>query len=78
MSGAGGAEIEAYLARPLGDDRRGGVVVIHHMPGYDRATKEMTRRLAVMGYDALCPNLFWREAPGADPDDASAAVRALG
>jgi len=78
MSGAGGAEIEAYLARPLGDDRRGGVVVIHHMPGYDRATKEMTRRLAVLGYDALCPNLFWREAPGADPDDASAAVRALG
>ena len=78
MSGAGGVEIEAYLARPLGDDRRGGVVVIHHMPGYDRATKEMTRRLAVLGYDALCPNLFWREAPGADPDDASAAVRALG
>ena len=48
------------------------------MPGYDRATKEMTRRFAAMGYDALCPNLFWREAPGADPDDASAAVRALG
>ena len=78
MSGAGGDEIEAYLARPLGDHRRGGVVVIHHMPGYDRATKEMTRRLAVMGYDALCPNLFWREAPGADPDDASAVARASG
>jgi carboxymethylenebutenolidase len=78
MSGAGGDEIEAYLARPLADHRRGGVVVIHHMPGYDRATKEMTRRLAAMGYDALCPNLFWREAPGADPDDASAVARALG
>ena len=78
MSGADGDEIEAYLARPLADRRRGGVVVIHHMPEYDRATKEMTRRFAAMGYDALCPNLFWREAPGADPDDASAAVRALG
>ena len=76
--GAGGDEIEAYLARPLSDRRRGGVVVIHHLPGYDRATKEMTRRFAVMGYDALCPNLFWREAPGAEPDDASAAARAAG
>ncbi len=78
MLGAGGDEIEAYLARPLSDRRRGGVVVIHHLPGYDRATKEMTRRFAVMGYDALCPNLFWREAPGADPDDASAVARAAG
>src|SRR6185437_4711111 len=78
MSGAGGAEIEAYLARPEGDDRRGGVVVIHHMPGYDRATKEITRRFAELGYDAVCPNLHWREAPGAAPDDAAAAVRAAG
>jgi carboxymethylenebutenolidase len=78
MLAAGGDEIEAYLARPLSDRRRGGVVVIHHLPGYDRATKEMTRRFAVMGYDALCPNLFWREAPGAEPDDASAAARAAG
>jgi carboxymethylenebutenolidase len=78
IPGAGGDEIEAYLARPLFDRRRGSVVVIHHLPGYDRATKEMTRRFAAMGYDALCPNLFWREAPGAEPDDASAVVRAAG
>lgn len=73
-----GTEIEAYAASPLGDQRRGGVVVIHHMPGYDRATKEMVRRFAELGFDAVCPNLFWREAPGAEPDDASAAVRAQG
>jgi carboxymethylenebutenolidase len=76
--GHGNDEIEAYLARPQGSERRGGVVVIHHLPGYDRATKEMTRRFAEMGYDAVCPNLFHREAPGADPDDAAAAGRAKG
>jgi carboxymethylenebutenolidase len=78
ISGHGGDEIEAYLAQPDGGHRRGGVVVVHHMPGYDRATKEMVRRFAELGYDAICPNLHWREAPGADPSDASAAVRAAG
>jgi carboxymethylenebutenolidase len=48
------------------------------MPGYDRATKEMVRRFAELGYDAVCPNLYSREAPGADPADAAATARALG
>jgi carboxymethylenebutenolidase len=71
-------EIEAYLARPLAPGPLGGVVVIHHMPGYDGATKEMVRRFAVGGYAAICPNLYCRDAPGASPDDAAALVRAAG
>jgi carboxymethylenebutenolidase len=78
ITGHGGDEIEAYLARPLDGEPHGGVVVIHHMPGYDPATKEIVRKFAVNGYNALCPNLYSREAPGADPDDAAAAVRAAG
>jgi carboxymethylenebutenolidase len=78
ISGHNGDEIEAYLATPEGDGARGGVVVIHHMPGYDRATKEIVRRFAELGYDAICPNLYWREAPGAAPDDAAATARAQG
>ena len=78
ITGAGGDRIEAYSARPDGDARRGGVVVIHHLPGFDVATKEITRRFAALGYDAVCPNLYYREAPGADPDDAAALVRAAG
>ena len=78
ITGHGGDLIEAYIAQPAGDGRRGGVVVIHHMPGYDRATKEITRRFAELGYDAICPNLYWREAPGAAPDDAAATARAQG
>ena len=76
---AGGSEeIEAYAASPADETAHGGVVVIHHLPGYDRGTKEMTLRFAALGFDAVCPNLYWRQAPGADPDDASAAVRAAG
>jgi carboxymethylenebutenolidase len=78
IKGHGGDEIEAYTASPAGDGRRGGVVVIHHMPGYDRATKEIARRFAELGYDAVVPNLYWREAPGAAPDDAAATARAQG
>jgi carboxymethylenebutenolidase len=78
IQGHGGDAVEAYLARPDGDARRGGVVVIHHMPGYDRATKEIARRFAELGYDAICPNLYSREAPGAAPDDAAATARANG
>lgn len=78
ITGASGDRIEAYEACPDGPGPHGGVVVIHHMPGYDRATKEIVRRFAEMGYDAICPNLYWREAPGAAPDDAAATARAAG
>jgi len=78
ITGHGGDRIEAYQARPLGSGPYGGVVVIHHMPGYDAGTKEITRTFAVNGYNAICPNLYTREAPGASPDDAAAAARAQG
>ena len=78
ITGHGGDQIEAYLARPLGPGPFGSVVVIHHMPGYDAGTKEIARTFAVHGYLALCPNLYTREAPGASPDDAAAAARAQG
>src|SRR6204780_5053044 len=78
INGYNGDEIEAYLARPLGQESFGGVVVIHHMPGYDTSTKEITRKFAAYGYAALMPNLYYRDAPGASPDDAAAAARAKG
>jgi carboxymethylenebutenolidase len=78
IAGDNGDEIEAYFARPLDPHPRGGVVVIHHLPGYDAQTKEMVRTFAVNGYAAVCPNLYWRDAPGASPDDAAAFVRAQG
>lgn len=78
ITGHGDDEIEAYLATPLADGSRGAIVWIHHMPGYDRETKEFARRLAVNGYHVVAPNLYSRDAPGASPDDAAAAARAAG
>jgi carboxymethylenebutenolidase len=78
ITGYNGDEIEAYSARALDESPRGGVVVIHHMPGYDPQTKEIARNFAYYGYNAIVPNLYWREAPGASPDDAAATARANG
>jgi carboxymethylenebutenolidase len=78
ITGHQGDEIEAYLARPFGPGPFAGVVVLHHMPGWDEATKQIARTFAGHGYTAILPNLHWREAPGASPDDAAAAVRAAG
>jgi carboxymethylenebutenolidase len=72
------APIQAYAGRRLDSEPVGGVVVIHHLPGYDAETKEMTRKFAAAGYNAVMPNLYWRQAPDAAPDDAAAVVRAQG
>jgi carboxymethylenebutenolidase len=76
--GHAGAEIEAYVARPDRTGSRAGIVVVHGMFGYDAGAIESVVRLAWLGYDAVCPNLFWREAPGVSPRDASDIARLNG
>jgi len=79
IAGHGGDEIEAYFATPSSPGPHPGVVVIHHMPGYYRSTKEIVRTFAAGGYATLCPNLHHRYAPGAkSPDAAAAAIEAGG
>jgi carboxymethylenebutenolidase len=78
LTAHGGDEIEAYLAQPTDVEKVGSIVVIHHMPGYDEESKEICRTFAAHGYNALMPNLYSREAPGASSDDAAAVVRAAG
>ena len=69
--------IDAYLARPSGPGPHPGVVVIHHMPGWDEATKEIARKFAHHGYIAISPNLHFREGKGT-PEENSASIRAAG
>ncbi|HUQ39006.1 MAG TPA: dienelactone hydrolase family protein [Acidimicrobiales bacterium] len=78
IKGHGGDDIEAYFARPTDGDRRPGVVVLHHMPGFDREMHEIARTFGVRGYAAVMPNLHHRYAPGAKPGDAAAAMREAG
>lgn len=77
LQGAQGDTINAYFARPLGPGPFPGMVVIHHMPGWDEWYREATRKFAHHGYLALSPNLYARTGHGA-PDDVAAAVRAEG
>jgi carboxymethylenebutenolidase len=77
ITGDGGDEIEAYLARPLGDGPFPGVIVIHHMPGYDESTREMVRKFAAHGYVTIMTHLFHREG-AANYDDAAASARGKG
>ena len=78
FTGFEGAEINAYQALPAGAGPFPGVLVIHHLPGWDSTTKEITRRFAAEGYNALCPNLYARQGLDVDPDDAAAAAREAG
>ena len=77
MHGHEGDQINAYLARPFGAGPYPGVVIIHHMPGWDGPTKEIARRFAHHGYVAISPNLHFREGK-ATPEENSASIRAAG
>jgi carboxymethylenebutenolidase len=77
LRGHNGDASEAYMARPLTPGRVPGVVVIHHMPGFDEWTTEVVRKFAHHGYAAMAPNLFVRFGPG-EPDDVAARARPAG
>jgi carboxymethylenebutenolidase len=78
IAGDGGDEINAYQALSGAAGPRPGVLVIHHLPGWDSPTKEITRKFASRGYNTICPNLYAREGLEVDADDAAAAARGKG
>src|SRR6202167_3145747 len=70
---------EAYHAHPSRPGKFPGVVVIHHIPGWDEWTTEVVRKFAHHGYAAISPHLYFREgSPGEAPDDLGARIRAAG
>jgi len=77
FTGDNGDQTSAYAARPVGDGRFPGVIVVHHMPGWDDATKQIALKFAFYGYNAICPNLFHRFGEGS-ADDVAAVARAAG
>lgn len=77
IQGCRNETIESYLARPFGAGPYPGVVVIHHMPGWDEASKEIVRKFAYHGYVALSPHLHVRECR-LDPPENFESLRAKG
>jgi len=76
MPGANGDVINAYFARPLGAGPFPGMVIIHHMPGWDEWYREATRKFAHHGYAAISPNLYFRAGHGT-PEDVAVKVRGM-
>jgi carboxymethylenebutenolidase len=77
FKGHNGDEGEAYYARPTDAGKHPGVVLIHHMPGWDEWITEATRKLALHGFATIAPHLYFREGPGS-PDDLAARARDKG
>jgi carboxymethylenebutenolidase len=69
--------VNAYFARPLGAGPYAGVVLVHHMPGWDEFYRETARRFAQHGYAVVCPDLYSRAGHGT-PEDIAAKVRGDG
>jgi len=77
ITSSDGDEIHAYVAHPIDDYPRGGVVLVHHAPGWDEFYQEFAERLARHGYNVICPDLYCRFGHGTS-DDVTAKMRAEG
>jgi carboxymethylenebutenolidase len=74
IQGHNGDTINAYFARPMGAGPFGGIVLVHHAPGWDEYYRETARRWAAHGYIVVCPNLYARAGHGT-PDEVTAVIR---
>ena len=65
----GDAQFGAYIARPAGAPK-GAIIVIQEIFGVNPGIRQKCDKLAVEGYVAVAPDLFWRLEPGIslDPD----------
>jgi carboxymethylenebutenolidase len=75
--GGNGDQIHAYVAQPTTGGLRGGIVAVHHLPGWDEFYREFSDRLARHGYTVICPDLYCRFGHGT-PDDIAAKARSEG
>jgi carboxymethylenebutenolidase len=71
-------EVLAYLARPKGDEKLPGVVVIHENRGLHPHIKDVTRRVALEGFLAIAPDaLSPLGGTPEDPDKAPSLMQKL-
>lgn len=66
---SGGRTTPAYLARPAGEGKFPGLVVIQEWWGLVPHIKDVTERFAQQGFIALAPDLYHGESAG-EPDEA--------
>ncbi len=64
-------EVRAYSARPRGETRLPGIVVIHENRGLNPHIEDVARRAALGGFSVLAPNAL--SPVGGTPDDTDLA-----
>ncbi len=64
-------EVLAHFARPKGDKKLSGVIVIHENRGLNPHTEEVARRVALEGFLAIAPNAL--SPLGGTPEDVDEA-----
>ncbi len=60
----GDLAIDSYLAIPEGKETFPGVVVIQEIFGVNSHIRDVTERFAKLGYAAIAPAIYQRQAPG--------------
>ena len=66
---SGSDTIKGYLAQPSQSGRCPGIVVIHEAFGLVEHIRDIARRFANIGYNALAPDLYARAGGPKDPND---------
>jgi carboxymethylenebutenolidase len=71
-------DVRAHFARPKGDGKLPGVVVIHEIRGLDPHFEDVTRRVALEGFIAIAPDaLSPLGGTPEDPDKAPSLMQRL-
>src|ERR1700731_3797034 len=71
---SGGDTIKGYLARPSQPGGNPGIVVIHEAFGLVEHIRDLARRFANIGYNALAPDLYSRAGGPSNPNNFDTGV----
>ncbi len=71
---SGGTKIPAYLAQPNEPGEYPGIVVIHEAFGLADHICDLARRFANIGYNAIAPDLYWKQGAPKDPGDINTVL----
>jgi carboxymethylenebutenolidase len=76
-AGAGGTQVNGYVARPADAASHPGLIVIHEAMGLNEHIRDVANRLANIGYVALGIDLYTREGGPPPADDGQAMMQRL-
>lgn len=65
----------AYLVESPGHDRGSGIIVLQEIFGVNANMRQTADAFAMLGYDVIVPDLFWRQQPRVELDPSSDADR---